>query len=63
MAENIASQMGTRVFDSQIRTSVTVAEAPAHGLSVFDHAPHAKPSLDYKSFVQEVVKSASFKPH
>lgn len=59
MAENIASQMGTHVFGGQIRTSVTVAEAPAHGLSVFDHAPHAKPSLDYQKFVQEVVEMTS----
>lgn len=59
MAENIASQMGTRVFSNQIRTSVTVAEAPAHGLSVFDHAPHANPSLDYQEFVQEVVNMTS----
>ncbi len=59
MAENIASQMGTRVFANQIRTSVTVAEAPAHGLSVFDHAPHANPSLDYQEFVQEVVTRTS----
>ena len=55
MAENVAGQMGTRVFENQIRTSVSVAEAPAHGLSVFDHAPSAKPSIDYKNFVQEVV--------
>ncbi len=61
MAENISAQMGTRVFDNQIRTSVTVAEAPAHGLSVFDHAPHAKPSLDYKAFVEEVVHMVSAK--
>ena len=41
MAENIASQIGACVFNAQIRTSVAVAEAPAHGLSIFDHAPHA----------------------
>ncbi len=56
MADNIASQMETCVFQTQIRSSVTVAEAPAHGLSVFDHAPRANPSLDYKKFVQEVLK-------
>ena len=59
MAENIASQMGTRVFNAQIRTSVAVAEAPAHGLSIFDHAPHAKPSLDYQEFIREVVDMTS----
>lgn len=55
MADNIAAQMGTRVFRSPIRPSVTVAEAPAHGISVFDHAPHSNPSLDYKDFVDQVV--------
>ncbi len=59
MAENVASQMGTRVFQTQIRTSVTVAEAPAHGLSIFDHAPSAKPSEDYKNFIQEVIHLTS----
>ncbi len=59
MAENIASQIGTRVFDTQIRTSVTVAEAPAHGSSIYDHSPYAKPALDYQAFVDEVVTFTS----
>ena len=59
MAENIASQIGACVFTAQIRTSVAVAEAPAHGLSIFDHAPHAKPSLDYQEFIREVVDMTS----
>lgn len=56
MAENIASQIGSCVFDTKIRTSVAVAEAPAHGLSVYDHAPRANPSQDYKEFVREVME-------
>lgn len=59
MAESIASQIGTQVFETQIRTSVTVAEAPAHGSSIYDHAPKANPSLDYQAFVNEVVKFTS----
>ena len=59
LAENVASQTGTRVFDTQIRTSVTVAEAPAHGLSIFDHSPSGKPTEDYKHFVKEVVNLTS----
>lgn len=55
MAENVASQMGTCVFGTQIRSSVSVAEAPAHGLSVFDYSPKSNPSLDYKDFVDEVL--------
>ena len=59
LAENVASQTGTRVFDTQIRTSVSVAEAPAHGLSIFDHSPSGKPTEDYKQFVNEVVHMTS----
>ena len=59
MAENVAAQTGTRVFSTQVRTSVSVAEAPAHGLSIFDHSPTAKPSEDYKEFVGEVLKLTS----
>ena len=55
MAENIAEQIGSCVFHTQIRASVSVAEAPAHGLSVYDHAPRSNPSLDYKEFVKEVM--------
>ena len=36
MAEQIAAQLDTRVFQSKIRGSVSVAESPAHGVSVLD---------------------------
>lgn len=56
MAENIAVQIDSCVFETQIRASVSVAEAPAHGLSIYDHSPRSNPSLDYKDFVQEVME-------
>lgn len=56
MAENIAAQIGSCVFDTQIRSSVSVAEAPAHGLSIYEHSPRSNPALDYKAFVKEVMK-------
>ncbi len=59
MAENMAAQMGTRVFARQIRPSVVVAEAPAHGLSIYDHSAWSNPSLDYQAFVKEVFHLTS----
>lgn len=56
MAENIAEQIGSVVFDTQIRSSVSVAEAPAHGISIYDHSPRSNPSLDYQDFVREVIE-------
>jgi chromosome partitioning protein len=54
MSKNIAKQIGTVVFDTQIRISVSVAEAPAHGESIFEYSPRCNPSQDYKSFISEV---------
>ncbi len=56
MAENVATQMDSCVFATQVRASVSVAEAPAHGISIYEHSPRSKPSEDYKAFVGEVVK-------
>lgn len=55
MAEAVAAQMGTCLFNSKIRTSVNVAEAPAHGESVFTYAPRCNAALDYRDFVDEVL--------
>lgn len=55
MAEAIAIQLETIVFNTKIRASVTVAEAPAHGESIFEHSPRSNPSLDYKALVEEVM--------
>ena len=56
MAENVAAQMGSCVFGAQVRASVSVAEAPAHGISIFEHSPRSKPAEDYREFVGEVIK-------
>lgn len=56
MTENIAKQIGTKVFRTQIRNSVSVAEAPAHGESIYDYAPHSNPAEDYRKFVREIAK-------
>ena len=55
MAGEIAAQLDTSVFDSKIRASVAVAEAPAHGSCVLLYAPRSKPTLDYVNFIEEVL--------
>lgn len=55
LAENIASQMSTCVFDAKIRPSVSAAEAPAHGESIFEYSPRSNPSADYREFITEVL--------
>ncbi len=56
MAGAVAKQIGTKTFDTKIRTSVAVAEAPAHGITVIDYAPRSNPSQDYKIFVDEILE-------
>lgn len=56
MAEGVASQLKTNVFETVIRTGVAVAEAPAHGENIIDYAPRSNPARDYKAFVDEVLK-------
>ena len=52
MAEQIAAQLDTRV---------SVAESPAHGVSVLDYAPRSKPSLDFEALCEEIA--GGFIPH
>jgi len=56
MAGQIAEQLDTRVFQAKIRTSVSVAEAPAHGESVLSYAPSSKPAEDFRALIDEIVR-------
>ena len=56
MSESIAAQLGTKVFDTKIRSSVSIAEAPAHGESIFEYSPKSNPAIDYTLFVDETLK-------
>ncbi|MGI5962458.1 MAG: ParA family protein [Lawsonibacter sp.] len=55
LAEQIAVQLDSKVFETKIHTSVAAAEAPAHGVSVMDYAPNSKPALDFSALCDEIV--------
>lgn len=55
LADEVARQLGTRVFRAKIRRSVHVATAPAHGQSVVTYAPDCKPALDYMRIIDIVA--------
>ena len=55
LAENIATQMDTCVFDAKIRPSVSAAEAPAPRESIFEYSPRSNPAADYHEFITEVL--------
>lgn len=56
MAEQIARQLDTIVFQSRICSGVAVAEAPAHGESILTYAPDCKAARDFRLLVKEIVQ-------
>ena len=48
-------QMDTHVFQSKIRNGVAIAEAPAHGESIFTYNPRSAAVKDYQELIQEVA--------
>ena len=45
-----------RVFDSIIPRSVSLAEAPSHGKTVFQHDPGSKGAEAYRNLAEEIIK-------
>lgn len=58
MAQEVAQQMNTQVFPTQIRRGVDVATAPAHGQSVLTFRPNSNPAKDFMQIVDAVAGSA-----
>ena len=55
MTRSIAKKLDTKVFRTKIRSSVAVAESPAHGESVMSYAPRSKPALDFNALLDELM--------
>ncbi len=55
MAQQISIQLNTKVFETFIRASVLVAEAPAHGMSIMSYSPDSKPAIDFDRFCNELL--------
>ena len=55
MANQLAEQIGSKVFDTKIRAGVAIAEAPAHGESIFTYNIRSGAVLDYLEFIREIA--------
>lgn len=55
LSEQIAQQLGTKVFETKVRQGVMVAESPAHGESIVTYAPHSKPAMDFTALTDEIL--------
>ena len=56
LIERQAGAMGTKVFDSKIREAIAIKEAQIQQLSIYQYAPRAKVTADYKGLIDELLK-------
>jgi chromosome partitioning protein len=55
VSDTIRAYFGELVFDTVIKTNVSLAEAPASGQSIFEYAPKSTGAEDYASLAEEVL--------
>lgn len=54
----LAKTMGTKVFMTRIRESISIKEAQAVSQDIFSYAPRSNGAKDYESFCKEVLLDA-----
>lgn len=54
-AEMVAGQVGTRLYNAKIRSSIAIQEAQTNQVNMFDYAPRSPGIKDYMSFVGELL--------
>ena len=55
LAQDVAEQLGSRVFQAKIHRGVGVAMAPAHGQTVLTYQPDSRPAQDFLDIVDAVA--------
>lgn len=55
LAQDVAEQLGSRVFQAKIHRGVGVAMAPAHGQTVLTYQPDSRPAQDFQEIVDAVA--------
>ena len=55
VSDTIRAYFGDLVFESVIRSNVSLAEAPAHGQHIFEYAPKSPGAEDYAQLAKEVL--------
>lgn len=52
--EVLASNLGTKLFKTKIRESISIKEAQAMSLDIFSYAPKSNGAKDYEAFCKEI---------
>ncbi len=56
LMESLARELDTKVFKARIRDSVGVAEAPAHGQSIFTYSRAVNAKVSFQAFTEEFLQ-------
>ena len=56
LAEQLAERIGTKLYKTTIREAIAIKETQISQRSLFEYAPTAKVTEDYKAFVEEFLK-------
>lgn len=56
MIQSQAEVMGTKVYDTKIRSGVALQEAQAVQADIYDYSPRCNVAQDYKALVQEIIR-------
>lgn len=56
VSDTIRAYFGQLVFSTVIRENVSLAEAPAHGQTIFEYAPKSTGAEDYNALAEEILK-------
>ena len=54
LAQEVAGQLGSKVFQAKIHRGVGVAMAPAHGQTVLTYQPDSRPAQDFQAIIDAV---------
>ena len=57
MLTQTATELGTKLFKTQIREAIAVKESQINLQSVIEYAPNSNASIDYKNFTMEVINN------
>lgn len=54
--DQVQAFFGDKVYNTVIRSSIALADAPAQGKDIFQFNPRAKAAADYAAFTQEILE-------
>jgi chromosome partitioning protein len=58
-ARQLRKAFGDRVLSTEVRANVRLAEAPAHGQTIFQYDPESLGATDYRRLAREILERCS----